>query len=500
MKSLRLTNWLIIFGSLGTAVAGTLEARTCSGSSHRIPNELGSPELKPREFPKTLIFLVISVLLVAQTPAEAGRPKVIGDQWRTGAPSKETLADHALWTKAIGDQTYLEECYSVQKTDDNGYILAGRRSLSTQGAKSKVFLVKTNFNGDVQWSKEIDPGFNDHSRGLSVLQADDGGYVIAGWAETPTKGTQGYLIKTNSTGTVQWDYVYGGDDDDSFESVSKTSDGGYILAGHTVSYAHLGYSDAWLMKVNSDGQVIWDTVHGGTGNEWAYEVIQTTDGGYIFSGSTSSEETFDIDDEAVFIVKTDNSGYPQWFKTFDLSTYGSEEAESIEQTADNGYIIGGWYEAGSDPGVPFLIKTSSSGDEQWRHFYNLASNDVFSSVDIADDGGYIAAGRTNSTGNGSYDALVIKTDASGNEEWCDVYGGSDYDAAYSIQQTGDGGYIIGGKAVGLQWAGGTDMYLIRIYDHFVYLPLISNYRQGAVGAEHQTQRRGAETPRKSSIR
>jgi len=419
---------------------------------------------------RIIVFLVVSLFLIAQASAGAVRS-----------------ADHALWAKAIGEQTYLEECYSVRKTTDDGYILAGRRSLSTGGAKSNVFLVKTDANGEVQWSREVDPfpSFNSNSRLLSVVQADDGGYVAAGWVETPSYGDEGYLVKTNSTGTVQWHYIYGnvdlgsGNDDDSFESISKTADGGYILAGVTEAFAQSGLDDAWLVKVNAAGQTVWRQAYGGNSLEYAYEAIETADGGYVFAGNTDSfgNET------RVFVQKTGSTGTQQWLAVIDLngsSDSGDQEGRSIKQTSDTGYIVGGWYEAGSDPGVSFLLKLNSSGNEQWRKTYDFgSSSDKVSSVDIAGDGGYLAVGRTNSIGSGSYDALVVKTDNSGNEEWHDVYGGSDYDAAYSVQQTGDGGYIIGGKAVGLQWAGGTDMYLIRIgegsppaYDHFVYLPLL----------------------------
>ena len=120
-----------------------------------------------------------------------------------------------------------------------------------------------------------------------------------------------------------------------------------------------------------------------------------------------------------------------------------------------------------------MLRLNADGSEQWRKSYNIGSgSDVFSSIALADDG-YVVAGRTNSTGNGSYDALISKIDASGaTVMWRETYGGSDYDAAYSVRAAGRG-YIAGGKAVGLQWAGGTDMYLIRIgaLDHFIYLPL-----------------------------
>jgi len=403
---------------------------------------------------------------------------ILGPAWSRAAQP----TDHALWTKAIGEQTYLEECYGVQPTTDGGYILAGRRSADTPGAWSNAFLVKTDANGNVQWQTEIDPypSYDSPSRVLSVVQANDGGYVAAGWVDTPDYGDEGYLVKLNAAGSLQWHYIYGnvdigsGDDDDWFQSIAKTSDGGYILAGWTVAHANHGYTDAWLVKVNSAGQGDWQTVHGLEGSEEAREVIPTADGGYLFVGNTTSEDGFGIDDEAVFIVKTNSSGVPQWFKTFDWSTYGQEMGEAVQQADDGSLVVAGWYESGSDPGIPFLIKLNATGTTQWTQTYNISGNsERFSAVALSDDG-YLAAGRTNSVGSGSYDALVMGIGSTGSASWTETYGGSDYDAAYAARRTGDGGHIIGGKAVGLQWPGGTDMYLIRIgaaLDHAIYLPL-----------------------------
>ena len=382
----------------------------------------------------------------------------------------ETSGNHALWVKVIGDQAHLEECYSVRQTTDGGYILAGRRSADTPGAYSNVYLVKTNSSGTVQWTSEIDPypSYNSPSRVLGVVQANDGGYVAAGWVETQYYGEQGYLVKVDASGNLQWHYVYGnttpGNEDDSFEAIAKTSDGGYILAGVTEAWSQSGLTDAWLVKVNADGAAEWGQVYGGSSLEYAYAVIQTSNGGYTFVGSTSSFGS----ETRVFVQGTSSTGAQQWLAVVDFngsSDNGNQEGRSILQTGDGGYIVGGWYEAGSDPGIPFLLKLSAGGNEQWRKSYNIGSgSEKFSAINLTADGGYIAVGRTNSAGSGSYDVLITKMNATGIMEWSELYGGNDYDAAYSIHQTSDGGYIVGGKAVGLQWPSGTDMYLIRLGD------------------------------------
>lgn len=392
--------------------------------------------------------------------------------------------DHALWEKVIGERAYLEECYSVEPTDDGGYILAGRRSLAAGGAKSNVFFVKADGNGNVQWSSEIDPypSYNSHSRVLSVVQANAGGYVAAGWVESPDYGDEGYLIKIDSAGRLLWHYIYGnvsigsGGEDDVFKSVSKTSDGGYIVAGTTEALAQRGWTDAWLVKVNAAGSIEWSKVYGGNSLEYAYEIIQTTDGGYVFAGSTDSFG----DETRVYVQKTGSDGTQQWLNVFDFngsSDSGDQQGLSVQQTADLGYVVAGSYEEGADPGISFLLKLDAAGNKQWVRSYNLGSgSEILSSLARSGDGGYLAVGRTNSVGSGSYDALVMKIEALGTVKWSETYGGGDYDAAYAIRKN-RGGYIIGGKTVGQQWAGGTDMYLIRIREEILptstlYLPLV----------------------------
>ncbi len=366
------------------------------------------------------------------------------------------------WTRILGDEEHLEECYSVQETCDSGFILVGRKSLPSAGAYSDLYLVKTDDEGIIVWDREYDLGVNGHARGNAVRETEDGEFIVAGWADDLSNEEQGYLLKTDSSGNRLWDQTYGGADFDAFESVRQTADGGYLMAGSTVSLAQYGYSDAWLVKTDGQGIVEWSTVHGGSGNEDAMDGLETTDGGFIFVGMTDSEGTFDIYDEAILLVKTDASGQAVWFRTFDHSDWGDELGESIAQTTDGGYILGGWFEEGADPGIGLLLKTDSSGNTNWSHTYDWSRREVISSVCQTNDGGFAASGRTNSTLDESYDVFACKLDAQGNHLWSMQLGGGEYDAAYEMRQTNNNGYIIGGMANNFWGLLGTNMYLIRL--------------------------------------
>ncbi|MCK4695000.1 MAG: hypothetical protein KAT74_04525, partial [Candidatus Cloacimonetes bacterium] len=148
-----------------------------------------------------------------------------------------------------------------------------------------------------------------------------------------------------------------------------------------------------------------------------------------------------------------------WTKTFGGDN--DDAAYSVNQTTDGGYIIAGYtYSHGAGASDFWLVKTDESGNEEWNQTYGGNYNEVAQSVQQTTDGGYIITGSTSSYGAGETDFWVIKTDENGNEEWNQTYGGNDYDIAYSVQQTSDGGYIIAGSTSSYG-AGYSDFWLVK---------------------------------------
>jgi len=196
--------------------------------------------------------------------------------------------------------------------------------------------------------------------------------------------------------------------------------------------------------------------YGGTYYDRAYSVRQTSDGGYIVAGWTWS---FGGGGPDFFLIKTDASGNVQWAKTYGGT--GDDRAYSVQQTSDGGYIVAGYtYSLGAGGRDFFLVKTDANGNLQWAKTYGGTGIDSTISVQQTSDGGYIVAGWTDSFGAGSWDILLIKTDANGNVQWAKTYGGTDWDFAYSVQQTSDGGYIVAGITYSFG-AGGSDFFLIK---------------------------------------
>jgi hypothetical protein len=361
-----------------------------------------------------------------------------------------------VWNKTFGglDNDY---GYSVQQTSDGGYIIAGYTESYGEG-DGDVWLIKTDSSGSLAWNKTFGGWYYDEAR--SVQQTSDGGYIIAGYTNSygvsPYYSSDVWLIKTDSSGNETWSKTFGSWDDDEARSVRQTSDGGYIIAGYTNSYG-AGSADVWLIKTDSSGNETWNKTFGGSDDDHANSIRQTSDGGYIIAGSTYSYGAGYGD---VWLIKTDSSGNETWNKTFGGSD--DDYGYSVDQTSDGGYIVAGQtYSYGAGNYNVWLIKTDSSGHETWNKTFGGSDCDVAYSVQQTSDGGYIIAGYTSSYGAGYNDVWLIKTDSSGHETWNKTSGGSDYDVGYSVDQTSDGGYIIAGWTDS-HGAGSADVWLIKI--------------------------------------
>jgi hypothetical protein len=345
-----------------------------------------------------------------------------------------------------------DEYNRVRRTSDGGYIVTGRTS-SFGAGWGDIFLIKTDAYGNLQWAKTY--GGASWEYASSAQQTSDGGYIVAGYTNSFGAGNSDFfLIKTDASGNIIWVKTYGGINDDNASSVQQTSDGGYIVAGYTNSFG-AGANDFFLIKTDANGNVQWAKTYGGTSGEWANSAQRTSDGGYIVVGLTWS---FGASGGDIFLVKTDANGNVQWAKTYGGA--GWDQPYSVQQTSDGGYILTGETTSfGAGDRDFFLIKTDANGNVQWAKIYGGTNWDQAFSVQQTSDGGYMVAGSTWSFGAGMSDFLLIKTDANGNVIWAKTYGTVNNDIAWSVQQTSDGGYIVAGDSplgMGL-W----DIFLIK---------------------------------------
>ncbi len=267
--------------------------------------------------------------------------------------------------------------------------------------------------------------------GNFVQQTSDKGYILAGYATNFIAGanSDAYIIKTNSDGIIQWNKTYGGTFEEVANCVQQTSDGGYIIAGRY----HLGGSGSgyrgFLIKTNSNGDTTWAKTYGSNNSNFI-SVRQTVDGGYIAAGYHQITSTSD----AAYLTKIDALGYVIWTKKYGGTTTAQTcYLNSVQQTIDGGYIACGGTEA---PAQSFLLKVNSAGDTLWNKTYNSYYKES-RVVQQTTDGGYILGGYY-SDGSGGTGGYIIKTDGNGNITWNKLYGTS---GLQYIQQISNGNYI-----------------------------------------------------------
>ncbi len=321
------------------------------------------------------------------------------------------------WQKSLGD-TIMEVASSIQQTLDGGYIVSGYSSADDlygipKRGTSNLIVFKLNNTGNIIWQKSF--GGSNSEFGSSIQQTTDGGYIVGGSSKSNDKDVTGnygdfdyWIVKLSNVGDIVWQKSYGGTANDRLNSIQQTSDGAYIAAGSSnsndkdVSGNH-GRSDYWVIRINSSGTLIWQKSLGGSLDDIAYSIKQTSDNGFIvagYSGSYNGDVTENTNPvKNIWVVKMNDLGTVEWQKTY--GGYGFDEASSIAQTKDGGYVIAG--------------HTSSNGGDVSGHH-----------------------------NPGNYDIWIVKINNAGVIEWQKCLGGSEAEFAYSIVQTKDGGFAVAG--------------------------------------------------------
>jgi len=346
-----------------------------------------------------------------------------------------------------------DQAWSLVNTSDEGYATAGL-TYSYGAGWADFWLVKTDACGHMQWNKTY--GGIDQDWAQALVQTGDGGYALAGSTNSFGAGWYDFwLVKTDVNGNAQWNKTYGGAGNDQAWALVQTNDEGYAIAGYTTSFG-VGGNDFWLVKTDSTGNVQWNKTYGGTNGDDAYALVQTIDGGYAMAGPT---ESFGAGSGDFWLVKTDADGSMQWNKT-----YGGTDLDvalDMVNTSDGGYALAGTTRSyGAGNWDAWLVKTDADGSMQWNKTFGGISTDGATALVQAYDGGYALACRTYSFGAGSGDFWLVRTDADGTMQWSETYGGTSCDEAWALVKTSDGGYAMAGLTQSLG-AGDNDFWLIK---------------------------------------
>jgi hypothetical protein len=406
--------------------------------------------LKKRTAWIVIVLLLVSTPLVARKANQSIQAASCSHAAKCEA---EFSADSVLeWNKTYGT-TNDDELWALVQTVDGGYALAGS-TYSFGAGDLDVWLVKTDANGNQLWNQTY--GGTSDDVAYALVQTGDGGFAVAGSTYSYGAGLSDFwLIKTDDNGNELWNKTFGGANYDIAMSVVQTVDGGYALAGCAQSFG-AGNWNAWLVKTDEDGNMLWNNTYGGTNNDGARSLIQTSDGDYVMTGSTVS---FSVGLSDFWLIKTDTNGNHLWNKTYGGANW--DDPYALIQTDDDGYAISGCTQSfGTGNGDFWLVKTDASGNQLWNKTYGGINEDRARSLVQTDDDGYAMAGPTYSSGVGDADFWLVKTDADGNHQWNRTYGGANYDWANGLAHTTDGGYALAGVTRSFG-AGNNDFWLVK---------------------------------------
>lgn len=371
-----------------------------------------------------------------------------------------TSSDLSALQMTYGGAAY-DAVYDVIQTDDGGYIAVGNSaSFDPSLLYYDVYLIKTDAAGNLQWQRTIGSPFWESGYGFN--KTSDGGYIIVGSKTDPSSlTTDVYVIKVDGSGNVQWEKTFGGEKNDKARAVQQTLDGGYVIFGDSASFGSVPFQyDMYVIKVDVNGGKQWETVIGGDFTEWTWGGMQTSDGGYVVVGDTRSYSTPGGWADA-YLVKLDANGDQVWDQIYGDIKF--DAGRSVLQTTDGGFMIAGeTVPSGSATSKAYLIKTDPAGNMQWSQTYGPSSqNTMARSVKQTPDGGFIVAGDQNTAVGLDKNGYLLKVDALGGAQWEKTYGGPSIEFIYSVSITSDDGFILAGRTLSYG-AGGYDAYLIKL--------------------------------------
>ncbi len=328
---------------------------------------------------------------------------------------------------------------NMAKTADGGYILTGYTGSYGAGSVD-ILLIKTDSDGHIQWSRTIGGTAQDY--GTSVIQTSDGGYAVAGLTYSYGAGSYDLiLVKTNSSGALEWARVIGGANYDQAHTVIQTQDGGLLLAGETQSYGS-GPSDFILVKFAGNGTYQWARAVGGTSVDEAFWMAPCSDGGYILGGRSGSYGS------GFLLVKFLSNDNLDWARVVAGGYYYSFlTAATIIQANDGGFAMTmtSWsYGAGTDDIL--MVKLSSAGALEWARAAGVPNNDLGFGLVQTPDTGYVISGETEEYNTGPTEIVLLKYDKQGNFLWARQFDrDGTYDMGSSVALAADGDIVFLGS-------------------------------------------------------
>ncbi|MCP5097322.1 MAG: hypothetical protein GY943_17390 [Chloroflexi bacterium] len=368
-------------------------------------------------------------------------------------PTPTEIEKEITFIKTVGGNRR-DRGINLIQARDGGYAIVGYTS-SPDAMREDVYLVRMDYQGEILWSQIY--GGEGRDNGWDLLETEDGGFIIVGFTNSFGAGEMDiYLIRVDVDGNMIWEHTYGGPNSEFGWALAQTDDGGYVLAGQTDSFG-AGEEDGYLVKVNAQGEELWSQTFGGEQEDRLFSIDLSADSGFVLVGTTRS---FGLGERDLYLVKTNNSGELVWSQQYGEA--GDDVGHAVRQTADNGYIVTGYTRSfGASSYDSWLLKFDEADHLQWQTFYGGEAEDRTIYGEQTDDGGYIMIGFTKSFDSMAWDLFLVKTDSLGEVSWHQTFGGRADDTGYTVRQTFDLGFVLTGETYS-SGEGNGDMYVIKV--------------------------------------
>jgi hypothetical protein len=350
-----------------------------------------------------------------------------------GAADAVAQAPDIEWTNTYGGDGH-ESVYSIQKLP-TGYVLAGYTS-SYGAGNGDFWLIRTDLNGDSLWTRTY--GDHDAQLGKHVIVSSDGDFVMTGRHEkSGLPRLNVWLVKPDANGNSPLYNSYGETYDEFGECIVEADDGGFAIAGY-VDHSSVGTSyDVLLVRTNAGADSLWIRSYGGTGNDEAYHVDVTNDGGFVVAGWTGS---FGAGHQDVWLIRTDANGDTLWTRTYGGTRY--DYGYCVRATDDGGFVVAGkTFSYGAGDYDMYLVKTNADGDVEWTGTYGGTKEEVAWDVRVVNNG-YVLVGTTETLDGLDTNVFVVRTNLLGDTLWTKSIVAPGYQEGNSIVACDDGGYAI----------------------------------------------------------
>jgi hypothetical protein len=441
--------------------------------------------------------LSIISLLAFNLLASSGFPQTI-------APSR------VEWRTTLGSE-YEDQAGAICETADGGYVLVPRYWYSTNSYGGRdAWLLRFDRKGMLVWSNFFGGSSNDWFQ--TIIPTRDGGWIAAGGTFSPASGnktspTYGdmdyWVVRLDSNGNKLWDQTYGGSRNDQLCGICETTNGGFILAGQSISSTNgnktapqIYHSDAWIIGIDANGEILWQKTYGGSGEDRTYSFAPVAAGGYVLAGSfrrlgfpapVETRPTYGGTD--AWIISLDSEGDKVWEQVFGGAE--GDEAVHISQTKDGGFIVGGTTGSGASGNKTsptfgdtdyWVIRLDPEGNKMWEQTFGSTGYDLLCSVQETLDGNFIVAGYSVGAGGNKtaprrqfVEAWWIRLDAQGGHIWDETYDGLYMTSARSMSVTRDGGFIFAGEEQ-KGAPSSADILIVKLAPDALTAPLLSGIR------------------------